>query len=164
MWEEDGLAPHFVLELLSPKTWDVDRKLKRQLYAQRLHAQEYFWFSPVTKEFIGLTLGGSDYEEITPNDRGWRWSETLQYFLGLHEGKLRFFDADGNLLLTSEEDALAAFQREDALNQRANAEAKRAKAEAKRANAEAQRADAATQLAEQLTAKLRALGIDPNQP
>ena len=62
---------------------------------------------------------------------------------------LRVWDSDGNLLPTDQE--------------RADTEAERANAEAERADAEANRADTQSQRAELLAAKLRELGIDPDE-
>lgn len=43
------------------------------------------------------------YRSIEPNERGWLWSGQLQLFLGVHEGKARFFTPEGNLVLLPEE-------------------------------------------------------------
>jgi hypothetical protein len=60
---------------------------------------------------------------------------------------LRWWDSNGGLLLTGEE--------------RADTEKQRAEAEKQRADAEIQRADTEKQRADRLTAKLREMGIDP---
>ena len=54
-WEE-GKAPDFVLEVLSPSTWTKDRGEKRRTYA-RLGVREYFLFDP-TGEHIEPVLQG----------------------------------------------------------------------------------------------------------
>ena len=53
---EDGKAPDFVLEVLSPSTWTKDRGEKRRTYA-RLGVREYFLFDP-TGEHIEPVLQG----------------------------------------------------------------------------------------------------------
>lgn len=94
MWEEDGKYPNLIIELLSTSTADVDRTLKKNLYQDRFHTPEYFWFSPDTLEFAGFHMVGSEYQEITPNTNGWRWSQELGLYLGIESGKLRYFTAE----------------------------------------------------------------------
>ena len=82
------------------------------------------------------------------NDRGHYAIPSLGVELGIWQGKvdnqtlpwLRWWDSDGNLLLTGEE--------------RADVEKQRADVEEQRADVEAQRAD-------RLAAKLREMGVDP---
>jgi Uma2 family endonuclease len=134
IWEE-GKLPELIIELLSDSTAAADRGIKKDIYERRFHTPEYFWFAPDTGEFKGFRLNGIQYEEIEPEEHGWRWSEVLGLFLGIHEGLLKYFTPAGELLPTPEEVAQQATQR---------------------AEAEAQRA-------EKLAAKLRELGFDPNQ-
>jgi Uma2 family endonuclease len=133
VWEEDGRYPDLVIELLSVSTADIDRNLKKLLYQDRFRTQEYFWFSPEDLEFAGFRLVGRSYEAIAPNRSGHLWSESLDLYLGIHAGQLRYFTSDGQLVLTPEEDALQAQQQ----------------------------AEQAQQQAERLAAQLRSLGIDP---
>ncbi|QSJ15855.1 Uma2 family endonuclease [Nostoc sp. UHCC 0702] len=108
LWEEDGKYPNLIIELLSNSTADTDRNLKKNLYQDRFHTPEYFWFSPETLELVGFRLVGSEYQEITPNANGWRWSQELDLYLGIDSGKLRYFSANGGLIPTPEEAALQA--------------------------------------------------------
>jgi Uma2 family endonuclease len=133
VWEEDGKYPDLIIELLSDSTAATDRALKKELYQTRFHTPEYFWFSPDTLEFQGFRLNGQQYEEIQPNAQGQLWSEVLDLFLGIHDGQLRYFTPDGQLIPTPIE---AANQAQDQATQ-------------------AQ--DQAARLAEQL----RSLGIEP---
>ncbi len=81
---------------------------------------------------------------MTPNDRGWLWSEELELWLGVAAYRfvnqtaavkmLRFFDEDGQVLPTPQE---AEAQRADQERRRAEVEAQRAEVEAQRAEAEA---------------------------
>ncbi|MCG3162659.1 MAG: hypothetical protein JMDDDDMK_03953 [Acidobacteria bacterium] len=168
VWDE-GKLPELIIELLSDSTARNDRGLKKDIYASRFHTPEYFWYSPETGEFAGFRLSGTQYEEIQPDERGWRWSQVLNLYLGAHEGFLRYFTAEGAMLPTPAEDARKEMERAQveaeraqAEAERAQAEAERAQAEAERAQAEAERAQAAERRVEQLAAKLRELGIDPN--
>ncbi|MBW4561748.1 MAG: Uma2 family endonuclease [Mojavia pulchra JT2-VF2] len=148
VWEEDGRYPDLIIELLSDSTADVDRNLKKTLYENRFHTPEYFWFSPESLEFIGFELVGNKYQEITPNVSGWRWSSVLNLYLGVNDGKLRYFTADGDLVPTPEEAAI---------------EAQQAAIEAQQAAIEAEsRCEQERQRVERLAAHLRSLGVDPD--
>ncbi len=148
VWHEGGRYPDFILELLSDSTQNVDRGTKKQLYQNQFRTPEYVWFSPETLEFAGFRLIAGQYEAIAPDDarseplreRGWLWSEVLELYLGILDGQLRLFFADGELVPTPTEIA----QRE-----------------VQRANLEQQRADREQQRADRLAARLQALGIDP---
>jgi len=133
VWEEGGCYPNVIVELLSESTAQVDRTIKKQLYQDRFRTPEYFWFSPSTLEFEGYRLLNGVYDPITTNEKGWRWSEQLQLFLGVQNNQLRYFTPESNLVPTPAEAA-----------QQAAAQAERS----------------ATQ-AEQLAAKLRELGVNP---
>ena len=147
VWEEGGQYPDIIIELLSPGTAQVDRTLKKALYQDRFRTPEYFWFSPDTLEFEGYRLMGQQYADITPNAKGWLWSEVLTFFLGVQDGVLRYFQPSGELIPTPEEAAV-----------KAQLEAQQAQTEARQAQMQAQEAEArATRLAEQL----KALGIEP---
>jgi Uma2 family endonuclease len=149
VWEEDGRYPELIIELLSDSTAKVDRTTKRDLYAERFHTPEYFYFSPETLEFAGFKLDCNQYVPLTPNDQGWFWSESLGFFLGVHNTQLRYFSLEGRMIPTPEEAA-----RDEIL--RANQAVVRAEQETLRAEQEKSRAD-------RLAAKLRELGIDPNE-
>lgn len=107
VWEEDGKYPNLIIELLSTSTATTDRTLKKDLYQERFRTPEYFWFSPDSLEFEGFKLVGQ-YQAIAPNERGWRWSEELGLYLGVEEGKLRYFTPSGDKLPTPEEAAVQA--------------------------------------------------------
>ncbi len=148
VWEEDGKYPDFILEILSDSTAKTDRTVKKNIYENIFHTSNYFWFDPYTLEFQGFHLVDDKYQPLVANDQGHLWSEALGLYLGIHEGTLRFFTAEGELVLTPE-----AGEKQQA--QRADQEARRADQETRRADQEAQRA-------ERLIAKLRELNIDPN--
>lgn len=107
VWEE-GRFPDLIIELLSDSTADVDREIKKELYQDHFRTPEYFWFSPVTLELAGFRLYGRKYADITPDERGWRWSEVLNLYLGVDGGRLRYFTAAGALVPTPDEAADAA--------------------------------------------------------
>jgi len=168
VWEEDGRYPDLIIELLSNSTAKVDRTTKLNLYAERFHTPEYFYFSPETLEFAGFKLDFNHYIPISPNDHGWLWSEALGFFLGVHNGQLRYFSLEGAVIPTPDEAAKNEMLKVDQAIARAEEETQRADQETQRAEQETQRAEQETQRAEQekargdrLAAKLRALGIAP---
>ena len=135
VWEEDGRYPHGIVELLSDATAQVDRGLKKQIYQDIFRTPDYFWFDPHSLEFQGFHLVDGSYQPLAANGQGWLWSQQLGLYLGVQGQQLRFFTAEGDLVPSAEESAIL----------------------------ERQRAEAAQQEAERLRAKLRALGIDPDQ-
>ncbi|NEQ37792.1 MAG: Uma2 family endonuclease [Okeania sp. SIO3I5] len=106
VWEENGRYPNLIIELLSDSTARVDRNLKKQLYQNNFRTPEYFWFDPENMEFMGFCLKQNVYEEIQPNEKGWRWSQELELYLGVDEGKLRYFTANGERVPTPQESAI----------------------------------------------------------
>src|SRR6476469_7437290 len=134
VWEEEGKYPNIIVEILSPKTADIDKNFKRQLYQDTFRTHDYFWFDPETLELAGFHLVDGEYEPIAPNEFGHLRSQQLDLSLGICGEKLRFFTAEGELVSTPEEVA---------------------ERETERADEEAQRAD-------RLAAKLRELNIDPD--
>ena len=148
IWEENGKYPNLIIELLSDSTAQVDKGLKKQLYANQFHTPEYFWFSPTTLELVGWRLAGSEYEKIKPSENGWYWSQELGLYLGIWENKLRYFSVEGKLIPTPEEANLE--------------EIRKAEIALQRAEIERQRADEAETKAAILAQKLKELGIDPD--
>ncbi|MDF2388657.1 Uma2 family endonuclease [Nostoc ellipsosporum NOK] len=114
VWEENGKYPNLILEILSESTSNTDRGLKKQIYQDTFRTPDYFWFDPYTVEFAGFHLVDGEYQPLQPNEQGYLWSHQLGLYLGIHEGLLRFFTTDGQLVPTPEEKAerLAAKLRE----------------------------------------------------
>jgi Uma2 family endonuclease len=151
VWEEGGRYPDVIIELLSSSTELVDRTTKKLLYQDHFSTEEYFWFHPETLELAGFRLVGGTYRPILGDDRDWRYSEQLGLFLGVHEGQLRYFSENGELIATAAETAQQEVQhaRQACLQaDRAQAEASQAQAEASQAQAEAGQAQAKAQQAE----------------
>lgn len=85
-------------------------------------------------------------------------------YMGLEDEYLRWTDAHGNFIPTGEENANQERQRANHESRRANHESRRANQECQRADQESRRAEHQRQRADALAAKLKALGIDPDQP
>lgn len=140
VWHEEGKYPNVIVEILSDKTAAIDKGLKKQLYQDTFRTPEYFWFDPVSLEFIGFHLQDGRYEEIPPTDNGRLWSRQLELYLGVHEQKLRFFTVD-NVLISSPEERVEEME----------TQMKQAETRAKQAE----------QTLERLREQLRSQGIEP---
>ncbi len=129
---------------------------KLYFYEQILQVPVYVIYEPLRSRLEVRSWQNGGYVLQPPDADGRFWIEPLGLFLGLWWGErlaqtlnwLRWWDADGNLLLWSAEQA--------------EAERQRAEAERQRAEAERQRAEAERQRAERLAERLRAQGIDPD--
>ena len=137
VWEEDGKYPHLILEILSESTANIDRELKKKLYQETFRTPDYFWFDPYTLEFAGFHLVDGKYQPLEPNNQGHLWSQQLELYLGIHQGLLRYFTPEGELVPTPEEVAELA-------------------------ESERQQKEIALSRVEKLAAKLRELNIDPD--
>jgi len=155
VWEEGGRYPDVIIELLSPSTAHQDKGVKKRLYERTFRTPEYYCYDPLSEELLGWRLSARGYVPIEPDPQGRLWSEELELWLGIWAGEylqqhahwLRFFEADGKLVLIADE----------AAQQRADAEQLRAEAERRRAEAERQRAEAAEAELARLRERLAAL-------
>jgi Uma2 family endonuclease len=114
-WEEDGKYPNLILEILSPSTANTDKNFKKKLYQDTFRTPDYFWFDPENLEFAGFHLVDGKYEALQPNAQGHLWSQQLELYLGIYQGLVRFFTADGQLVPTPEESAEQEAQRAERL-------------------------------------------------
>lgn len=164
------------------KFWVYERGIAATFYA--------IWDTPRGQLEVYELVRGS-YQLRTPDQHGRVWITDMDVSLGVWHGEyldytadwLRAWDQDGRLLLTAQERGDIARQqaqqehqraevekqradiergRADAAQQRAESEKRRAESETQRAEAEKQRAEAEKQRADNLAAKLREAGIDPD--
>ncbi len=135
---------------------------KLYMYERILQIPTCVTYDPYGPSLQVRHLENQGYVLQEPNADGRFWIPELQLFLSIWYGQrlahpthwLRWWDAAGNLLLWSAEQAKQAEQRAEQERQRAEQAEQRAEQERQRAEQEAQRADL-------LTAKLRELGIAP---
>ncbi|MEM1368512.1 MAG: Uma2 family endonuclease [Cyanobacteria bacterium P01_H01_bin.15] len=120
VWEKGGKYPNLIIEILSDSPPKIDRNLKKELYQNTFRTPDYFWFDPGTQEFAGFHLVDGKYEPILANEQGHLWSQKLNLFLGVHEGKLRYFQTNGELVPTPEESALTEREKAQQEKQRAD--------------------------------------------
>ena len=168
MWEEI-VAPTVVVELLSPGTEKEDLgkstrlssqpPTKWEVYEQILKVPYYIVFDRYTDTLKVFELSGGFYKEIQLTEPK-IWIPQLELGLGvwsgeydgLHRRWLRWYDAQGNWILTPTEQAQAKFE----------TERQRAEAESQRAETERQRAEAEREKSQRLEELLRSHGIDPD--
>ena len=121
-WEEGGIPPTVVFEVLSPGNRAGEMMKKFNFYQQH-GVEEYYLYDPDYNELIGYRREGGQLQNI-PTIEGWT-SPRLGVRFELASGEFKIIRPDGRLFTTFVE---------------------------------------TTQWAEQLAAKLRALGIDPDSP
>ncbi|MEQ9551391.1 MAG: Uma2 family endonuclease [Coleofasciculus sp. G3-WIS-01] len=146
---------------------------KWQVYEQILHIPYYVVFSRYTNQLRAFKLNGAHYQELEVQD-GRVWMSELGLGLGLWQGEfqginrlwLRWYDAQGNWILTEAEQ-----ERQRAEQERQRAEQERQRAEQERiqkaqalqqAQQDRQRAKAAQAQLDALIERLRESGIDPD--
>ncbi len=176
IWQE-GKSPLIVVELLSPSTMkeDLGRKLREvgkpptkwEVYEQWLRVPYYVTFNRRNDEMRVFILKETRYEEVKDH-QGRLWIEDVELGLGLWRGDylrkerlwLRWYDRDGSWVPTP-----AEMEKEQAERERERAEQERERAEQERERAERERIEkeAALRKAEQLEARLREMGIDPER-
>lgn len=147
-WEEDGIAPQVVFEVLSPGNTLTEIAAKFEFY-DRYGVEEYYLYDPAREDLSGWRREGEWLRVIEEID-GWV-SPRLGVIFRCEGDAVRMYLPDGRPFLSFVE-----------LQDQLERERRRAEAEQQRAEAERQRAEAERQRAERLAARLRALGIDPD--
>ncbi len=140
-WEEGGIAPQVVWEVLSPSNRGAELLRKYRFYDEH-GVEEYYAYDPDEGELTGWVRKDGRLTEI-PDLTTWTSPRTGVTFR-LHEGLLDVIRPDGR-----------RFEFDDELWARAEEEKARAEEERARAKEERTRAEA-------YAAKLRELGIDPD--
>ena len=159
-WEEGGVAPQVVFEVLSPGNRHVDLVRKFDFY-RRYGVEEYYVYNPGPqhRDLSGYLRRGNDLVEV--DNMNGHVSPRLKVRFEMGEDGLRIIRPDGAPFLTFEEvarQADRASQRAEQERQRADHERRRAEQEQERAERERQRAEQALVENEQLRERLRGLG------
>ncbi|NES72366.1 MAG: Uma2 family endonuclease [Okeania sp. SIO2D1] len=164
VWEE-GVVPSVIFEMTSQGTKNRDEGFKKDLYEQ-MGVKEYWLFDPkgewIEGQLQGYRLIKGEYEAIADG-----CSEILKLQLRVEENLIGFYRQDtGEKLLIPTELAQALKESRQEVQQERQ-ERQQAQQEAQQAQQEAQQAQQAQQEAQQeaekLAAKLRKLGIDPEE-
>jgi Uma2 family endonuclease len=177
-WQEDGKLPNFVLEVTSRSTKRQDQEEKPRLYAS-LGIKEYFQYDP-TADYLKPQLQGARLVEgtyqplpIASNSTGLPFihSQVLGLDLQLHPSypalglapaaqALRFYDPQTGAKLLSRQELELLREALQAENEQVQQE--RDAAQQERDTAQQER-DIAQQRAAALAARLRSLGINPDE-
>ena len=114
VWEEEGRVPDLIIEIASASTEEIDRGLKKDVYA-RLRVPSYVIYDPFSARLDAYRLdaSGRRYEAVPKDERGFVRCEPLALFLGVIPGAygrveapwLRFIDEEGHVLLDASERA-----------------------------------------------------------
>ncbi len=155
-WEENGVPPQVVFEILSPgnRVGEMTRKFE---FYDRYGVEEYYMYDPKDGDLSVWMRGSGETGEGENRLRAVNWQdEYVSPILGTRfvphmNADMEIFYPDGRRFLT--------LQEMDEARERAEANAQRAEANAQRAEAER---DSAVARAERLALRLRELGIDPD--
>jgi Uma2 family endonuclease len=133
-WEEDGIAPQVVFEILSPGN-TLTGMLRKFRFYERYGVEEYYLYDPDSGELSGWQRQGNALEEVAQMS-GWV-SPRLGIRFELDSGVLQLYTPDGERFATYVE-----------LLEQREQERQRAEQEHQRAEQEHQRAEQAEQLVE----------------
>lgn len=155
LWEQGGIFPQVVIELLSQSN-SVKDMLEKRIFCEKYGCDEYIEIDPYTETLAVWVRKG---RRLRPVRIDQEWVSPL---MGVRfvptSSKLSIHRPDGKMFRSYKEIQASEAAQDQALDR----EAERAKAEAERADAERQRADATELENAQLLEKLRNMGIDPN--
>ncbi|MGO9464267.1 MAG: Uma2 family endonuclease [Isosphaeraceae bacterium] len=99
-WQENGIAPQVVVEVLSPGN-RVNEMLRKFRFYERFGVNEYYIYDPDNVELFGWLRRGEALEEITQMN-GWT-SPQLGVRFELSQGELTITGPDGRRFLTFSE-------------------------------------------------------------
>jgi Uma2 family endonuclease len=160
-WQEGGIAPQVVFEILSPSNRPGEMIAKFQFY-DRYGVDEYYLYDPDKIDLTGWQRQNGVLQEI-PNMQGWVSPQLgVRYHIA---AELEIYLPNGEPFLSFQEIAAKAKLAEEnakLAQQRAELEQQRADSESQRADSEQQRAAESDRKVQLLAAKLVELGIDPN--
>ncbi|MGB0563952.1 MAG: Uma2 family endonuclease [Spirulinaceae cyanobacterium] len=134
-WQEGGIAPQVVFEILSPSNTIREMAAKLEFYA-RFGVEEYYLYNPYVMDLGGWRRSGTTLQSI-PNINGWVSPRLGIRFVTQLGEPLQIFTPDDQPFLTFVELGKSRQQAE-------------------------QERDQQRQRADQLAAKLRELGVDPD--
>ena len=157
-WDEPA-GPSFVLEILSPSTWQRDVGEKKEIYAE-LDVTEYWQFDPLDRyldaPLVGCRLAAGKYQRIPPINAsrpdGPYPSEVLGLELRAERGLLRFRDPATGEDLKMHGELDQAYRQLDQEHRKLDREHRQLD-QAHRQLSEAHRAEAAARAAAELRAK-----------
>jgi hypothetical protein len=157
-WEEAGIAPQVVFEVLSPNNTreEMDEKLK---WYERYGVEEYYYIDPYDNQLLGWTRRDARLEAVYPM-KGF-----ISPRLGVRfdvNGEVRLFTPDGREFRTREERVEEILDELHKTAQAFEEERERAVEAERTAREITKRAEQERIAKEQLAAKLHELGVNPD--
>ena len=169
-WEEAGIAPQVVFEILSPGNTPAEMDRKFVFYEDH-GVEEYYKYDPERRQIEGWLRKEGRLQPIA-NLHGWQ-SPRLKIRFEMADTGLNLFGPDGGPFLNFVEVArqlkAAGRQLEETgrrlgeLTRELAEEKRRVTDVAKQRDEVTKQRDEARRRMDQLAARLRALGIDPNE-
>jgi Uma2 family endonuclease len=155
-WQEDGVIPQVVFEILSPGN-TVKEMAKKQVFYSRYGVEEYYVYNPGSNEFTALCRKEGDLEVIEDSKE---WVSPRLKIRFVHtQDALQVLYPNGKPFLSS----IELSERLEHSEVRAEKAEIRAEQEATRAEQEAARADQEAINARRFAEKLRSLGMNPDE-
>lgn len=146
-WQEGGVAPQVVFEILSPSNTLTEMN-KKQVFYDRYGVEEYYLYNPGKNDLSGWLRDDRGLDVIDPM-ADWV-SPNLGIRFDLSGAALQLYRPDGQPFLSYNEISQRAEQAEQQLQQ-----------ERKRANDAEQRLEQERLKAQAMADRLRSLGVDP---
>lgn len=142
-WEEDGVAPQVIFEILSPSNTrrEMDAKL---LFFHTHGVEEYYIYDTERNDFNGFVRDEFGLSSIEESDSDWV-SPLLNIRFDMSGDELQLFRPDGTPFLSFQEVVAKVESAEE------------------RAESAEERAESAEEKAARLAEKLRTMGIDPDE-
>jgi Uma2 family endonuclease len=156
-WEEENIVPQVVFEVLSPGN-TLSEMSKKLLFYEHHGVEEYYLYDPDRETLDGFIRDEQTMLEPIDNIQGWI-SPRLNIRFELTNSGLVIYRPDGAPFLTPVE-LRHLFEEEQQKTKAAKAEVEAALA---RAEQEQQRAEVTQAQNDRLAARLRELGVDPEQ-
>jgi Uma2 family endonuclease len=149
-WQEANIPPQVVIEVLPPGNSGPEIVRKRRFY-ERHGVEEFYTYDPDRVVFVAWVRKGDRLEAVEAL-RGWV-SPRLGIRFEIEDGEFRVYDPEGRRFETFLE-----------VTERAGDERRKAEKAQRRAEKERRRAEKLARRADRLAERLRALGVDPDQP
>ena len=171
VWEEGGVFPQVIFEVLGPSNTAREMHAKRRFYFGH-GSEEYYEFDPEAGTWFGFVVDPDKGLPVEVESMDDHISPRLGMRFGFRPLELLVYRPDGSVFESFQEihdRAADETERADAERERADAERERADAEQERADAERERADAerarandASREADRLRTLLKTAGLDPD--
>lgn len=100
VWDEGMRFPDVIIELLSDTTREMDKGEKKAIYERVFRTPEYYLYDPFSQEFLGYHLERNHYRLAEADSEGRVYSPSLELYLVVRDGWLRWMTSAGDLLPT----------------------------------------------------------------